>query len=77
MAAEVSKAVRKCPASSESQSLAPASWNGSRKKMLIRMCHSCGSKILVIGIRGTVTTMDWAVNSNTSPTEAPEVCRIP
>ena len=74
MAAEVSKAVRKCRTSSETQSLAPASWNGSRKTMIVRMCHSCGSTILVIGIRGTVSTMDWAVNSNTSPAEAPEVC---
>lgn len=74
LAAEVSKAVRKCRASSDTQSLALASWNGSRKTMAVRVCHSCGSKVLVVGIRGTVTAMDWAVNSNTSPVEAPEVC---
>jgi len=32
-----------------------------------------GTNTLVIAIRGSVTMMDWAVNANGEPADAPEV----
>ena len=51
----------------------PASWNGTTKTMTVETKQLVGANILVVAIRGSVGVMDWAVNANSEPADAPEV----
>ncbi|MCJ1249615.1 hypothetical protein MMC30_006841 [Trapelia coarctata] len=73
IAAEASTAVYGCPGPTEARELVPAAWNGTTKTMTLETRSLNGNNTLVIAVRGSVTMMDWAVNANSEPAEAPEL----
>jgi len=73
IAAEASTAVYGCLGLTEARELVPATWNGTTKTMTLETRSLDGHNTLVVAIRGSVTMMDWAVNANSEPADAPEV----
>ena len=73
IAAEVSKAVYEDFSPRDNKLSVPAAWNSTTKTMTLetRAINEVG--IIVVGVRGTVTVMDWAVNANGEPADASEV----
>lgn len=47
---------------------------GGKKRTILRVEEWDGKRVLVIGVRGTVTTSDWMLDANSAPSnELPEV----
>ena len=75
-AAEASATVYGYLGPSDARVLVPAAWNGTTKTMTLETRSLDRHNTLIIAVRGSVTMMDWAVNANSEPAEAPEVrCR--
>lgn len=73
IAAEASAAVYGCLGPTEARELVPAAWNGTTKTMTLETRSLDGNNTLVVAVRGSATMMDWAVNANSEPADAPEV----
>ena len=73
VAAQASSLVYGCLEPTETKTYVSASWNGTNKTMTVEIRMLTGANTLVIGIRGSVKLMDWAVNTNSEPADATEV----